>query len=150
MDSFIRMNTSESDPEHFFCVFVDSLQESYEEVSTIPTQNPSSLTTPFRDKTPQQCYELLVELVKHTESDVQYAYFAIVDERSLLDATIILACGRHFVEEEEYREDDEVVFVRARIQDTNMRLLNYVAGKYDVWEDRDRAEQEPDQVLPGV
>ncbi|KAI5358950.1 hypothetical protein Slin15195_G114010 [Septoria linicola] len=76
----------------FHMVFIDTLDDYYEDETQAPVQASSSASSPFKGKSPHECYLLLRQLVKDTESQVNWQLFVVVDERSLQDDTVILAC----------------------------------------------------------
>lgn len=83
MQRFVELNTSE---EMFNMVFVDSIDEYYwgEDGARPPIiEQPSSTESPFKGRSPHECYLLLRRLVKDTESRVNWQEFVIVDEQSL-------------------------------------------------------------------
>ncbi|KAM3420563.1 hypothetical protein BST61_g3825 [Cercospora zeina] len=54
---------------------------------------PSSAHSPFIGKSPMECYLLLRQLISDTASDINHEHFAIVDERTLQDGSIMLIDG---------------------------------------------------------
>lgn len=80
MNRFISQNT-EGDMSNL--VFVDSLDDYYEDETKTPVQHPSSTSSPFKGKTPHECYLLLRQLVRNTKSRIDWEQSVIVDEQSL-------------------------------------------------------------------
>ena len=72
-------------------VLIDRLDNYYDEASENPVDecDPNS---PFIGKTPEKCYQLLLKLREDTESEIMIYQFAIIDERSAKDDTILLVC----------------------------------------------------------
>lgn len=136
MSRFIQSN----EPEDFYFVFVDSLTQRYSSPSSAPVQKSSSATSPFLGKSVHECYELLQKLFEDTGSDIDYDCFAVMDERSIDDDTLLLAQGPA-------EEGGPAEAVRVRFGDANHVALNFLAGKVDVADFRERAEREPDGVL---
>ncbi|KAF2159720.1 hypothetical protein M409DRAFT_29880 [Zasmidium cellare ATCC 36951] len=136
MTRFIEAN----DENNFFFVFVDSLTEEYDEPSEAPVTNASSPNSPFIGKSTHECYELLQQLLEDTGSDIDYDCFAIMDERSIRDDTLLLAEGPE-------EEDGEAQSVRVPFDVASLVMLNFRAGNATASEYRERAEQEDDGVL---
>jgi hypothetical protein len=140
MDRFIEENDIEKD--HWNLVFVDSIDDYYDEASEAPVENESNPDSPFIGKTPQECHQLLSKLVEDTESEIMTEYFAIMDERSKKDDSVLLVCAE--------RDDEaEVVAwptVRATFEVTAISLQCYHSGHSSIGEDLERAEREHDNV----
>ena len=126
-------------------VFVDCLDNYYDEASEIPVDDcdPSS---PFIGKTPDECYRLLIKLRKDTESEIMIYQFAIMDERSAQDDTVLLVC----YECDENGENETLATLRATFQALATALKLYMSGHSTVAEDADRAAQEGDNVYRGA
>ncbi|KAJ9297300.1 hypothetical protein DTO271G3_4593 [Paecilomyces variotii] len=140
MNRFIEKNAMDEDEWNL--VFVDSIDDYYNEASETPIENESSPDSPFIGKTPQECHQLLVKLVEDTESEIITEHFAIMDERSTKDDTVLLVCA-------ERNDDDEVVAwptVRATFEVTAISLMCYLSGHSSVEEDLERAGRECDNV----
>lgn len=136
MERFIEAN----DEEDFFFVLVDGLTEEYDSPSECPITNPSSPASPFIGKSTHECYELLQELLEDTGSDIDHDCFAVMDERSIKDDTLLL-------DEGPLEEDGKAQSVRAPFDVASLVMLNFRAGSADVLEYQKRAEQEQDVVL---
>lgn len=140
MNRFIEENDTEENQWNL--VFVDSIDDYYDEASEAPVVDKSSLNSPFIGKTPQECHQLLSKLVEDTESEIMTEYFAIMDERSTKDDTVLLVCA-------ERDDEGEVVAwstVRASFEVTAVALKCYHSGHSSVGEDLERAEREHDNV----
>lgn len=140
MDRFIEENDINEDQWNL--VFVDSIDNYYDEASETPVEDESSPDSPFIGKTPQECYQLLSKLVKDTGSEIMTEYFAIMDERSTEDDTVLLVCA-------ERNDEEEVVAwptVRAIFEVTAVSLKCYHSGHSSIGEDLERAEREHDNV----
>lgn len=71
--------------------------------------------------------------------------FAVLDERSLEDGTLLL------VEEPEEEDGEEASSVRAMFEMCETQMLLWVAGKNTVYEANERVKQTEDGVLrPGM
>lgn len=136
MNRFIESNGEDD----FYFAFVDSLTEQYDEASERPIEWPSSSSSPFKGKTTHECHLLLKQLVEDTGSDIDVEIFAIMDETSTDNGTLLLAEGPA-------EENGEAESVRARFEDASLVCLNFRAAKLDVAELRERAEAEADGVL---
>lgn len=144
MDRFIERNGDVNEDDRSL-VFVDSIDEYYNEPSQAPIENDSNPNSPFIGKTPQECHQLLLKLVENTESEIMPSYFAILDERSTRDDTVLLVCAERDL-------DDEILgwpTVRATFQASAVALMLYHSGHSSVAEDVERAEDEPDHVYRG-
>lgn len=80
MNRFIQLNMSGN---IFNMTFIDSLEDYYKDETELPVQEPSSTSSPFKGKSPHECYLLLKRLIRETESQIDWQEFVIVDERSL-------------------------------------------------------------------
>ncbi|PKY06705.1 hypothetical protein P168DRAFT_288619 [Aspergillus campestris IBT 28561] len=144
MDRFIEQN-DDVDEDEWCLVFVDSIDNYYDEPSRAPIENDSNPNSPFIGKTPQECHQLLLKLVENTESEIMPSYFAILDERSTRDDTVLLVCAARGL-------DGEILgwpTVRATFQASAIALMLYHSGHSSVEEDVERAESEPDHVYRG-
>ena len=122
-------------------VFVDSLTFTYSEASEIgESSSATSSDSPFKDKSTHDCYLLLKRLREETGSDVSCELFAIMDQRSLEDDTLLLA-------QEPLEESGEAQSVRAAFDIANARLLVYFVGDISVLEDQERVQGTADGVL---
>ena len=140
IDRFIGEN--DIDEDQWNLVFVDSIEDYYDEASEAPVEDESSPDSPFIGKTPQECHQLLSKLVEDTESEIMTEYFAIMDERSTKDDTVLLVCA-------ERNDEEEVVAwptVRATFEVTAVSLKCYHSRHSSVGEDLERAEREHDNV----
>ncbi|KAJ5273145.1 hypothetical protein N7478_008270 [Penicillium angulare] len=140
MDRFIEKNNIDKDQWNL--IFVDSIDDYYDEASEAPVEDESSLNSPFAGKTPQECHQLLSKLVKDTESEIMTEYFAIMDERSTKDDTVLLVCAERDIEEEVVAWPT----VRATFEVTAVSLKSYHSGHRSTGEDSERAEREHDNV----
>lgn len=144
MDRFIEQKGVDED--YWNLVLVDSIDDYYDEATESPVEEGGSPDSPFIGKTPQECYELLEKLVEDTESEIVTPYFAIMDERSTQDDTVLLVCAEMDL------DTDVLSFptVRATFQATADALMLYHSGHSSVAEDVERAEREHDKVYRGV
>ncbi|KAJ9205851.1 hypothetical protein DTO164E3_1104 [Paecilomyces variotii] len=140
MDRFIEKN--DMDEDEWNLVFVDSIDDYYDEASEAPVEDGSSPDSSFIGKTPQECHQLLLKLVEDTESEIITEYFAIMDERSTKDDTVLLVCA-------ERNDEEEVVAwptVRATFEVTAVALKCYLSGHSSIEKDLERAQREHDNV----
>ncbi|KAJ5556270.1 hypothetical protein N7494_000185 [Penicillium frequentans] len=140
MDRFIEENDTGEDQWNL--VFVDSIDEYYDEASEVPVEDESNPDSPFIGEMPQECHQLLSKLVEETESEIMTEYFAIMDERSTKDNTVLLVCAE--------RDDEEEIvawpIVRATFEAAAVSLKCYHSGHSSIDEDLERAEREHDNV----
>jgi hypothetical protein len=142
MDRFIEDNGVDEDNWRF--VFVDSIDDYYDEASEAPMEDGSNLNSPFIGKTPEECHQLLLKLHEYTESEMMTDVFAIMDERSTQDDTVLLVCA-----ERDLGGEHEVLAmptVRATFQASGTALVLYEMGHSSVEEDAERAAREEDNV----
>ncbi|RJE26168.1 hypothetical protein PHISCL_01518 [Aspergillus sclerotialis] len=126
-------------------VFVDSIDDCYDESTEALVEEGGSPNSPFIGKTPQECYQLLLKLVEDTESEIMTPSFAIIDERSTRDDTVLLVC----VEKDLETEVISFPTVRAAFQASALALSLYHSGHSSVAEDIERAQREPDNIYRG-
>lgn len=112
-------------------VFMDSLKASYtdEDVPTLGDNSASLTTSPFMGKNASECYEILERLAQQEGSSINPEPFAILDQRSMQDGTVLLCEAG----------EDGVRSVRASFAVTENRLLRYFAADAGVDEDREMA-----------
>jgi hypothetical protein len=109
-------------------VFIDSLKATYtdEDVPVLGTNVPSSTTSPFMGKNAAECYQILEQLASQEGSSINPEPFAILDERSMQDDTVLLCEAG----------EEGVRCVRAVFAVTECRLLQYFAADAGVEEDQ--------------
>lgn len=88
MDRLLEESGADEDES---LVFVDCLDNYYDEASEIPVDN-CDQSSAFIGKTPDECYRLLIKLREDTESEMMIYQFAIMDQRSAQDDTVLLVC----------------------------------------------------------
>lgn len=127
---------------------MDSIDDYYDdEPSSTPTEADSASDSPFIGQTPQECHRLLVKLRDDTESEIMPDFFAILDERSTQDNTVLLVtAARNLGGEHEVLAWHTV---RATFQACALALMLYETGHSSVGEDAERAECESDGVYRG-
>lgn len=120
-------------------VFMDSLKATYtdEDVPTLGNNAASSATSPFMGKNASECYQILEQLSQADGSSINPEPFAILDERSLQDDTVLLCEAG----------EEGVRSVRAAFAITECRLLQYFGADAGVGEDQETAAGTPDGVL---
>lgn len=143
MNRFIAEN--DADAEGRF-VFVDTLDDYYSEASEAPMEVDSDPNSPFIRKSPQECYELLLKLREDTESEIITNYFAIMDERSIQDDTVLLVCASVDLDAE---NELSIQTIRASFHASVFALMLYETGHSSVGEDGERAGRAGDTVYRG-
>lgn len=78
---------------------------------------------PFEGKQPRECYRLLLQLRTETDSDVDFASFVVLDERSTKDDTVLLVS----VDE----ETEEMRSVRVAFEIAHWLLLGLMDDPLD-------------------
>ncbi|KAJ4311823.1 hypothetical protein N0V94_007765 [Neodidymelliopsis sp. IMI 364377] len=147
MDRFIEESRDEVDT--WRVVFVDSIDDYYDDTTPeSPGADGSNPNSPFIGKTPQECHQLLLKLRENTESEIFTDIFAIMDERSTQDNTVLLVCA-----ERDSGGENEVLAlptVRATFKAAPTALMLYETGHSSVEEDAERAAREKDNVFRGT
>lgn len=128
-----------------FIVFIDSLSETYPEASSLGN-NASSTSAPFAGKTAYECSLLLKQMCEEDSENCFDGYiFAILDEQSLKDGTLLL------VEDPEEEDGGEAHSVRAVYEMAETQMLLWVAGKTTIGEAKERSQETEDGILrPGM
>lgn len=120
-------------------VFVDSISKTYTRQDKQGSNTPSSSSAnSFKDKSPQDCFLLLKQLVANTESIVVTQMFAIFDERSLQDDTVLIV---------EVEEEGDARSARCEFKIVSSKLLQYHIGDAYMKADAEEAEEEGDGVI---
>lgn len=132
------MNDEDTGNLHEAFVFVDSLTHKHT-APDLTTSNlkPSSPTSPFKGKTATECSTLLKNLAEETGAYILDTVFAIFDDRTLRDGSVVLV----------QTVDDELEEMRVLPELACMKLLQYMICDADITEDRERAEEEEDCVF---
>jgi hypothetical protein len=146
MTRFIEQNDVEK--EYWNMVFIDSSNTYYDKVSQAPIEHDSNPQSPYIGKTPEQCHAMLVKLCEDTEFELLTYYFAIMDEQSTQDDTVLLVCAEMSSDEE--NEDLALPTLRATFRASGTALMLYHSGHSSVEEDVERAERERDGVYRGL
>ena len=134
-------NYTHNPNEDNFTVFIDSLSKTYPEADT-PNSFSSSTSAPFAGKTPYECSLLLKQMCEEdTNNCFDDRIFAIIDERSLRDGTLLL------VEEPAEEDQGEAHSVRAVFEMAETQMLLWVAGKTTIGEAKERARETEDGIL---
>lgn len=143
MDRFIEQKGVDDDEWNL--VFVDSIDDYYDKASEAPIEDESSPNSPFIGKTPRECHQLLLKLREDTESEIIADYFAIMDERSTQDDTVLLVCAERDLENEVLAWST----LRATFQASAVALMLCHSGHSSIGEDVERAQREYDNVYRG-
>ena len=112
-------------------VFVDNLTSKHTSphLST-STLTASSPTSPFKNKPATECSALLKRLASETGAYILDTVFAIFDDQTLQDGSVVLV----------QTVDDELESMRSVPEVVCMRLLQYMIGDASIVEDREEAE----------
>lgn len=118
-------------------IFVDSSTHKHT-APDLPTSHlkPSSSTSPFKNKTAKECSALLTHLASSTGAYILDTVFAILDDRTLRDGSVVLV----------QTVDDELEEMRILPELACGKLLQYMICDADITEDREEAEEEEDCV----
>lgn len=135
---FLQANDEDMGAPSNCVVFVDSLTFKH----TVPHQagdkfEASSPNSPFKGKSVKECSALLKQLSEATGAFILNTTFAIFDERSLEDGSVLLV----------QTVDDELEAMRAVPELVCGKLLQYMIGDSEITEDREEAEEEEDGVF---
>ena len=118
-------------------VFVDCLSKTYVRHDGAG-QNIQSSPHEFRGKNAQECFALLAQIRAETISVVHPRIFAIFDEQSLNDDTVIVV---------DMDDDDTARSARCEFRIACAKLNGYFIVDADIDEDIEEAEEEGDGVL---
>lgn len=112
-------------------VFVDSLTFKHT-APDLASDNfvASSPDSPFKNKTATECSALLKRLAEETGAYILNTVFAIFDEQTLQDGSVVLV----------QTVDDRLEEMRTVPEVVCMRLLQYMIGDASIVEDREEAE----------
>ncbi|KAM3419515.1 hypothetical protein BST61_g2858 [Cercospora zeina] len=143
-DRFIEENQNYQDQMICYMVFIDDLSATYTEESEIGEDEEygsSPTRAPFKDKTYQECLEMLRKLRIEHQSDIRCPLFIVMDERTLQDDTVVL------VQAPFMGEEGEIKSVRAEFQVAYGQLMLYEMAYKDIETDQAAAEATEDGVL---
>lgn len=70
-------------------VVVDNLEKTYTEISELPMAASHS-PAPFEGKDARECFEVLKKMKADTKSEINVENFAVLDERSVEDDTVLI------------------------------------------------------------
>ncbi|CAD0109364.1 unnamed protein product, partial [Aureobasidium uvarum] len=128
-----------------FLVFIDDISLVYPDADE-PGDSTPSTSAPFAGKTAYECSVMLKQMCKDSsENCFDGDLFAILDERSLEDGTLLL------VEEPAEVDGGEAHSVRAVFEMCETQMLLWVAGKTTISEAKERAQETEDGALrPGM
>jgi hypothetical protein len=101
-------------------------------------QNTQSSPLEFRGKSPHECFSLLTQIRAETGSIVHPPIFAILDEQSLQDDTVILV---------DMYDNDKAISARCEFKIACAELNGYFVGDSEITEDKEEAKEEWDGVL---
>lgn len=133
MDRFMEQNLEN---EGFF-LFIDSVADRYDGPSKKPAEQGSSADSPFIGKGSRECHTLLMELQSNSHLDIDTRFFAILEERSSEDESVLLVDN----------SNEDFGTVRVAFELAMELLMCYVSGHRSVQEDNEAAQREDDNVL---
>ncbi|KAJ5665143.1 uncharacterized protein N7477_007591 [Penicillium maclennaniae] len=133
------------DEDEWNLVFVNSIEDYYDKAFEPPIEDDSSPDSPFIGKAPQECHQLLLKLLEDTGSEMMTDYFAIMDDGSTQDDTVLRVCAERDLENEVLAWPT----VRTTFQASAVALMLYHSGYSSVGEDVERAQREDDNVYRG-
>ena len=120
-----------------FFLFVDSVDDRYDGPSEKPARQGSSANSPFVGKAPQECQTLLKELQGNSHLDIDTRFFAILDDRSDREDSVLLVDD----------SNEDFCTMKVAFELAMELLMCYVSGHRSVKEDNDSAQREDDGVL---
>ncbi|KEQ90377.1 hypothetical protein AUEXF2481DRAFT_33998 [Aureobasidium subglaciale EXF-2481] len=118
--------------------FIDSINQYYKP-SELPIETDSNPNSPFINKSPRGCSELLLELCNDTKSEIIPYFINIMDGRTMRNDTVLLV---------EHIEDDFDT-VRATFGPSAETIILYQTGHSGIEEDQDKAAEDKDNVFRG-
>ncbi|KAG9693198.1 hypothetical protein KCU95_g6601, partial [Aureobasidium melanogenum] len=143
-DRILQLNADYLNDIETHLVFIDDLSRVYTDPNEVEESEDSPMA-PFAGQSPYDCYKLLRRLCEDNGSDIDCDSFAIIDERSLTDDTMLL------VTEPEESDGGESMSVRIAFEMLQSQLFLRMAGSTTVEEDRERAARSDDGVRrPGM
>ena len=119
-------------------IFFDSVDTLYTEGHLIGNNTSTSSDSAFIGQKAKGCHALLKRLAEQTGSPVNLRVYAILDERSLVDDTILVI---------EVGEDDEYFGVRMECSLAISRMFQYQIGDMGIDEDMEEAAETADGVF---
>ena len=119
-------------------IFVDSVDTLYTEGHLIGNNTSTSSDSAFIGQKAKGCHALLKRLAEQTGSPVNLRVYAVLDERSLVDDTILVV---------EVSGDDEYFGVRMECSLAISRMFQYEIGDMGIDEDMEEAAETADGVF---
>lgn len=136
LDSFVAANLESKGDDELMVVVVDDLGNKYTEASKQPMKATSS---PFSNKSAEDCFEILQKLVDQTGSQINPECFAIFDERSPKDKSVLMVQGSV--------DGGKVQTVRVAMEQVDMLLANLMVGGSSIGELRQEGEKAKDGIM---
>lgn len=133
---FIKTNLKKSRQDELLVILVDDLQKKYTEPSKLP-RGPTHSPSPFEGKDAKECLKLLRKLVQDTGSEIDLDQFAVIDQRSVEDGTVLIA---------QAFESERVETVRAILEETDRLLTNLMVAGISIGELQETARKSKDGV----
>jgi len=127
LNRFIELNVKQKeglDLDLAIAVITD-LSKTYTEVSKIPMEATTS-PAPFQGRSAEECFKLLQAFMRDTGSDVNVKIFAILDERSKEDDTVVIVKASE--------KTGDIKTVRGALKETDMSLVNLWVGNSNIEE----------------
>ena len=136
MNRFLRekRGREEEDDPHYVA-FVDSIHEDYDKGWLENVYEASSADSPFIGKTPEECAALLKELHANTNLHMNLDGFAMMDERSMNDDTMLIVSAK-----------EGCASVRAEFAVVVTALIDWMEGE-PVKKDIEAARKRKDNVI---
>ena len=137
MNRFIEaeQKINDKDDPQFF-VFVDSMDKDYNDNPGNVIKEATFPDSPFIGKTTEECFALLKELQGTTKSSIDLQAFAIMDDRSNDDDTVLIV-----------NADDGCASVRAEFAIAIPAMMCWMTGHSDVEDNIYTARKTEDNVL---
>lgn len=127
LDRFIELNLKQKEGVdlELSIVIITSLEKINTETSKSPME-PTTSPAPFQGKSPKECFDLLQALAKDTGSELNVENFAILDERSKEDDTVLLV--------QAFKNSGRIKTVSGALRGTDMALENLWVGNMNIEE----------------
>ncbi|CAD0089577.1 unnamed protein product [Aureobasidium mustum] len=106
-------------------VVIDNLEKTYAEISELPMAASHS-PAPFKGKNAEECFEMLKKMKADTGSEINVENFAVFDERSVEDDTVLIVQASE--------KTGEIETVRGALRETDLALVNLWVGNMDIEE----------------
>lgn len=127
LDRFIELSLKQKEglDLELAIVVITDLSKVYTEISKLPMEATTS-PAPFQDKSAKECFDLLQVFVEDTGSDINVEFFAVLDERTRQDDTVLIVKAS--------KKTGVIKTVRGALREVDMSLVNLWVGNLNIEE----------------